>query len=131
MIRKKMIEVKVFTIDGREEKVRIFNILGTDLYYVSGEVFDAKYSKYCGGVHFAVPYRWTVDDEGKYHQITDVPDYVRRIYRMNDGQIEDVVLYDNSVPFRWTRDDDGNYYPIIDIPDYVRNRRYCINEESD
>ena len=96
MIRKKMIDVKVFTIDEREEKVRLFNIPGTDDYYVSGTAFDSKSRKYYGGLHFSVTTRWTVDDDGNYHPITDLPDYVRKIYRMDDGQITN-ILYDKFV----------------------------------
>lgn len=96
MIRKKTIDVKVYSIEEREEKVRLFNIPGTDCYYVSGKAFDRKSRKYYGGLHFSVTTRWTVDDEGNYHPITDLPDYVRKVYRMDDGQITD-ILYDKFV----------------------------------
>ena len=95
MKKKKMIDVKVFSSGGREEKVRLFNIPGTDDYYVSGKAFDAKSRKYYGVLYFMVPDRWIGDDEGTYHPITDLPDYVRKIYRMDGGQITDMV-YDNT-----------------------------------
>ena len=94
MIRKKMLDVKVFSSGGREEKVRIFNIPGTDDYYVSGKEFDAKSSKYYGVLYFMVPDQ-RIGDEDEYHPITDLPDYVRKIYRMDDGQITEMV-YDNT-----------------------------------
>lgn len=95
MIRKKMIDVKVFSSGGREEKVRLFNIPGTDDYYVSGTAFDAKSRKYHGVLYFMVPDRWIGDDDDTYHPITDLPDYVGKIYRMDGGQITD-MLYDNT-----------------------------------
>ena len=95
MIRKKMIDVNVYARGEKEEKIRLFNIQGTDDYYVSGRVFDCKDCKYCGGIHFSVPDRWTVDDEGNYHPITDLPAYVRKIYRMDGGQIT-AMVYDNT-----------------------------------
>ena len=93
-MKKKMIDVKVFSSGGREEKVRLFNIPGTDDYYVSGKEFDAKSSKYYGVLYFMVPDQ-RIGDEDEYHPITDLPDYVRKIYRMDDGQITEMV-YDNT-----------------------------------
>ena len=119
MIRKKMIDVKVYSMVYREEKVRLFNIPGTDHYYVSGKAFDSKSRKYYGGLHFSVPFRWTVDDDGNYHTITDLPDYVRQIYRMDDGQITD-MLYDNTYKTILTDDEQ-----IIDrLSKYYSRNKY-------
>ena len=95
MIRKKMIDVKVFATGEREERIRLFNIQGTDDYYISGKAFDSKSRRYCGGLHFLAPDRWTTDYDGNYRPITDVPYYVRKIYRMDYGHITEMV-YDNT-----------------------------------
>lgn len=99
MTKKKMIDVNVYANGEKEEKVRLFNIPGTDDYYVSGTAFDAKSRRYYGGLYFLVPDRWNVDDEGNYHPITDVPDYVRKIYRMDGGHITGMV-YDNTYRYK-------------------------------
>lgn len=114
MIRKKMLDVKVFATGGREEKIRLFNIQGTDDYYVSGTAFDSKKCRYCGGLHFSAPDRWTEDEGGNYHPLTDLPDYVRKIYRMDDGQITDMV-YDNAYNTMFNR------YDIIDLINDYKN----------
>lgn len=94
MKKKKMMDVWLFDQSEGGDYIRLYNIEGTDDYYVSGKAFDAKDRRHIGGLYFDNPNRWTVDRDGDYHPITELPDYVRDIYLMYDGEITG-KLYEN------------------------------------
>lgn len=86
-MKKKMIDVRVFDKSESVEKIRLYNIEGTDDYYASGKAFAVKNMRHSGGLYFY--------DPDSYALSTDLPDYVRDIYFMIDGELMPEIVYRN------------------------------------
>ena len=94
-MKKKMIDIRVFDQSGGIEKIRLYNIDGTDDYYVSGKAFVVKSMRHGRGLSFYNPDSYKLDCDGNYHPSTDLPDYVRDIYFMVDGELMSKIAYRN------------------------------------
>lgn len=95
MKKKKMVDVCVFDRSGSREKIRLYNIEGTDDYYASRKAFALKSMRYIDGMYFYNPDSYALDCDGNYRASTDLPDYVRDIYFMVDGELMPEIVYRN------------------------------------